>query len=736
MQTSLGVRTSAVVLTSLLACPSIATAQPQYEVLHAFQGITGESRAPLLEASDGTLYGVTTKGGRGGGVIFALRPETGGFRFETVHEFEKHEGGEPLGALIEVDGELYGTTSSRGAAGLGTVFKVDVAGQFVLLHTFTGGDGAKPVAALVRGRDGALYGTTNEGGAGGFGTVFRMTTNGALTTLHSFGEAGGRHPLAGLTQGADGYLYGTTGSGGSGLGGTMFRIASDLTLTTVYSFSVSDLIAPGQLVQGTDGDLYGQASRGIISGATVFFRITTGGVFTPLYTTTTTEGYGHTGMIRGSDGNFYGTLTYGGSDADHGTAFKLTPFGGLTVLHSFTRGEGSNAASLIQARDGFFYGVTATGGIGKHGLVYRMTPSGLLLHLYHFTSSDGEGPWSPPVRGSDGALYGTTVRGGTFNRGTIYRVAPDGALRTIYSFTGLEGASPFGGLLLGTDGFLYGTTAEECDGGGSIFRLATPGMLEVLHCFQPGEGSQPFATLMQASDGNLYGTTRIGGAYDQGTVFKITPEGGFTQILSLAFVFIPFGGAFGAAFPFGSLTEGPDGELIGTAANAAGSLWAGTVFSVLQDGSFTVLHRFLGTFSPTFPPSVNPGPRIFGGLTRTHDGFLYGANEFGQLFRFNFSPDGAFFELVGYLDGQASLPPIESRDGNLYGATGTSNEPDGTGSIYRVSPSGEITTLKVLTEEEGAFPFGVIEAEEGRLYGSAYSGGPAGRGVIYRFRVK
>ena len=61
------------------------------------------------------------------------------------------------------------------------------AGLLTTLHSFNGGgDGQWPVAELVEGKDGYFYGTTSTGGAYGDGTVFRMGINGALTTLVSF----------------------------------------------------------------------------------------------------------------------------------------------------------------------------------------------------------------------------------------------------------------------------------------------------------------------------------------------------------------------------------------------------------------------------------------------------------------------------------------------------------------------------------------------------------------------
>jgi uncharacterized repeat protein (TIGR03803 family) len=72
---------------------------------------------------------------------------------------------------------------------------------FTVLHTFTNtADGATPIAGLTLDKVGNLYGTTLYGGtAGGFGTVFKLDIKGKLILLHSFagtpdgqGNIGGR----------------------------------------------------------------------------------------------------------------------------------------------------------------------------------------------------------------------------------------------------------------------------------------------------------------------------------------------------------------------------------------------------------------------------------------------------------------------------------------------------------------------------------------------------------------
>src|ERR1035441_8119412 len=178
----------------------------------------------------------------------------------TLHSFQVSPNGanSQAGLVQGSDGNFYGTTSSGGTAGAGTVFKISTNAALTTLYSFSGfNDGANPVAGLVQGSDGNFYGTTPGGGTQGWGTVFKISTGGALTTLYSFtGGNDDGNPSAGLLQGSDGSFYGTTvgcfryihfaHSGvnltgslpGPSTFGTVFKISTAGALTTLYSFGV------------------------------------------------------------------------------------------------------------------------------------------------------------------------------------------------------------------------------------------------------------------------------------------------------------------------------------------------------------------------------------------------------------------------------------------------------------------------------------------------------------------
>ena len=381
---SLRFRVLAVVATSLFAASAVAQ---NYEVLKTLSstGSDGASPVGLIQGTDGNLYGTTSEGGANSlGTIFRI--DANGTTFTTLHSFAGGDGANPQASLVQgTDGNLYGTTYSGGAAGAGTVFKINVTGTtFETLHSFSFGVGAGAVpqeASLIQGTDGDLYGTTSEGGANDLGTVFRIDTNGAtFTPLHSFaGDDGSQPGHAGLVQGIDGKLYGTTYFGGASGHGTVFKLDTNGTFMKLHEFAGADGANPfAGLIQATDGNLYGTTYQGGDGFGTIF-KIDTNGTFTPLRNFAGSDGANPSAaLIQATDGKLYGT-TYQGGDYGLGTIFKMDLSGNVTgnvTLHSFAgadSSDGSNPfAALIQAAHGNLYGTTATGGAGA-GVVFWLS---------------------------------------------------------------------------------------------------------------------------------------------------------------------------------------------------------------------------------------------------------------------------------------------------------------------------------------------------------------------------
>jgi len=378
---------SAVVAGTVLVMGATAWAQgPTYtkKVIYSFAGGSdgADPLAGLVRDAASNLYGTTYAGGDyGSGTVFKL--DTTG-KEAVLHSFSGGpDGGYPYaGLILDAAGNLYGTADAGGAHNYGVVFEVPAGGAEGVLYSFTGtgGDGAAPLAGLVRDAAGNLYGTTASGGASGLGTVFKVSAGGAETALHSFrGGSDGEYPYASVIRDAAGNLYGTTfASGASGLG-TVFKIDTQGYETVLYSFR-----------GGADGE------------------------------------YPSAGLVRDAAGNLYGTTNSGGSSGG-GIVFKISSAGKETVLHSFKGGKDGEYpyASVIRDAAGNLYGTTYGGGASGWGTVFEIDPTGKETVLYSFAgAADGASPEGGLVQDTAGHLYGTTKYGGAFGAGTVFELSP------------------------------------------------------------------------------------------------------------------------------------------------------------------------------------------------------------------------------------------------------------------------------------------------------------------------
>jgi len=246
---------------------------------------TGESdgcmpMGRLVRAGAGAFYGTASGGGSSNaGTIFKIA-KAGPYlqyRFSLLYTFTgEADGGVPDGTLIlDKQGNLYGTTSSGGAYGFGTVFEFNGSGETVL-YSFKGGtDGANPTGDLLLDSKGNFYGTTSGGGIFGLGTVYELSASGAETILHNFaGGSDGASPAAGVIKDGNEILYGTTVYGGTEAVcnqyqplngcGIVFEIFPNGVAAVLHDFTGgADGGEPfGKLTRDQQGNLYGTTSQG------------------------------------------------------------------------------------------------------------------------------------------------------------------------------------------------------------------------------------------------------------------------------------------------------------------------------------------------------------------------------------------------------------------------------------------------------------------------------------------
>lgn len=573
--------------------------------IHSFDGVNGASPGALMRARDGLLYGSTeaTVSGNGEftttGAIFKI--STSG-AFTQVHRFTGDDGAVPRGRLVQApDGTFYGVTREGGTWAeapfpYGTIFKLTEDGAFTRLHSFSSQSYYAPDSGLLLGADGNLYGIADNHGTGGLqtvGAVFRMTPDGSVTFIHPFSAESGAHPrlllrdvdgsligvdassvfrmtpsgtvttlrrfsaaegvdLRSVIKAADGRLYGVAEAGGVAERGTVFAMTVAGTLTGLNPFIVDDqpMHPIGPLVAREDGAVFGVTCRGGWLNAGTIYKRQADGALSTVHSFFFLDGFCPTSLIRGNDGYLYGVALYGGLGG-RGTVFRMSDDGALVVLHAFSGADGSYPYGLMQARNGQLWGMTqyAAGGANSGG-IFRMPTSGPLAAAYPLET--GCRPQLGP-QASDGSFFGTMRHCTATPGGTLFRMTESGAIQTLHVFDGHIAYRP-GPLILASDGRLYGTAESNNDGPGAVFAADVSGSPMLIRTLASGEAERPRWGVTEGPDGLLYGTAL---GPDGGTVFSTTTAGAFTVVHR-------FPGEHRAYDPLAPLLRSPDGAMFGT----------------------------------------------------------------------------------------------------------------------------------------------------------------------------
>lgn len=383
----------------------------------------------------------------------SLHPATAAATYTQLHSFMHPEGAAPnAGAVVDAQGNIYGTTALGGPARAGRIWRLDTHGALTVLYTFQGApDGRIPDSAPVFDAAGNLYGTTGFGGAHNAGAVWKLAppnqAGGAWTEtiIHSFGgTSDGANPQARLLAAADGTLYGTTVFGGAANGGIVFALApaagGTYTETIMYSF------------QG-----------GTTDGAN------------PV-----------AGLLPDGAGGFYGTTAGGGPgpNGGNGTVFHLTPSAGSfanSTLHFFQGGTTDGAGTfsqLVQDKAGTLYGTTFLGGSHNAGTAFAVTPAGTETTIFNFGGPHGIAPFCGLVFDAGGRLWGTAYKGGTAHHGVVFALKPPSGSgpwqeQVAWNFQGApDGSNSYATLAPSPTGALIGTTFHGgADHHGSVFAV-------------------------------------------------------------------------------------------------------------------------------------------------------------------------------------------------------------------------------------------------------------------------
>jgi uncharacterized repeat protein (TIGR03803 family) len=365
--------------------------------------------------------------------------------------------------------------------------------------------------------------------------------------------------------------------------------------------------------------------------------------------------------------------------------------------------------------------------------------------LVNFNGPNGGEPANMSmIQGTDGNLWGTTLEGGaTYDpgvnqgEGIVFKMNPSGGLTIVYNFCSkancTDGSYPYSPLVQGTDGNFYGTTAGGgAYDGGSVFKLTPEGQLTTLYSFCQTQGcpdgTNIYGGLIEGSNGDFYGVAEeggTGGGCGCGTAFKITKKGKLTTIHN-------FKGDDGGS-PMAALLQISSGDFYGTT-YAGGTYGLGTVFKMTAGGKVTTLYSFCaqsGCADGEYPSAS---------LIQGNDGDFYsttysgGTDGYGTVFKI--TPKGKLTTLHSFYDDGAhpQAPLIQATDGNFYGVTYSgdgSSEPCIAGCLFQITPTGTLMNLfQFDTEAAGLQPVGGLTQDtSGNLYGSTYHGGSGGEGA-------
>lgn len=384
---------------------------------------------------------------------------------------------------------------------------------------------------------------------------------------------------------------------------------------------------------------------------------------------------------------------------------------------------------------------------------YAVAQQPHVVHTFVCTNPQDQGPCplggSPTylILASDGNFYGTAQRTATATNGpqggVVFSLTPSGVFKVIYKFSNVnnytKGSNP-SRLLEGPDGLLYGETSlGGANQDGVLFRLNRNGTgYQVLYNFCTSEScpSTPEA-FVNGNDGNIYGTTYYGGDVscgfnlNCGTIFRVTPSTGELQVV------FNFGFTSSGENP-STLVIAPDGTFYGTTISANGTVLFHYTEST-GDMQTTVLD---------FPPQN--GEPVRGNVSALGpNGNLYG------LYTIEETEDVGLFEVQ--LDGSNLQEfPLYSQDSDTFteglvlGSDGNFwmaqfGGAAGWGQILTFSPTNgsRIQTLSPFGEYDpaGAYPVELFSTPAGTLWGVSSLFGKApkgsyGGGVLFTLTPK
>jgi len=196
------------------------------------------------------------------------------------------------------------------------------------------------------------------------------------------------------------------------------------------------------------------------------------------------------------------------------------------------------------------------------------------------------------------------------------------------------------------------------------------------------------------------------------------------------------------ASPHSGLVQGANGQLYGTTpvggANAGLADADGTVFEITTAGKLTTLHSFSGPDGDaSWSPLVKASNGYFYGTT-SEGGTGAGCGSLGCGTVFEITSGGTLITLHSFNGTDGSFPYaglMQATNGNLYGTTYSGGR-YGNGTIFEITLAGKLTTLHSFNGNDqgmdGAYTYApLVQGANGNLYGVVYAGGHYGMGAVF-----
>jgi hypothetical protein len=312
----------------------------------------------------------------------------------------------------------------------------------------------------------------------------------------------------------------------------------------------------------------------------------------------------------------------------------------------------------------------------------------------------------------NGALYGVAESGGSnYDRGVVYRLSPDAdgshwTYRVMHRFcesgfcedgeypqtaltydgaeTGAryDGVSPLYGVVPGPgippEGIFYSLTLNG--------RRWKHKILYTFCCDQVPSGTPLFV------DGSLYGLTSLGGDFDSGTFYRLSPGPHRKWEHTLLYSFDDTQGTSGGSIPVGPLALKAPGKFLGTAAAGAGTLFS------LTTGENGTTERALYSFCQA--DQCADGYESRDGVVVGVGGALFGVTELGGDSQFAYQGAGTIFKFdrgklkqlhafcteEGCPDGAYPMALTADGRGNLFGVTHSGGNGTYDGTVFELTP--------------------------------------------------